>query len=126
MKTSNSSSRVQYAIIKVRESDGRVERLVIGYPDERTLRQLLAKPSIVATGFFTRDEATKESLTHGARILPGCSRLHRLTMRRLIRFRCRVGAPQVIKSVVHTARTVLDKIQSRFKHGRRRLQVAVP
>ena len=53
------------AVIQVRESDAGTERCVIGYHDERTLRQLLAERSIVATGFSSRDEATKQSFTAG-------------------------------------------------------------
>jgi hypothetical protein len=64
MKTSRTSP-VQYAVIQVRESDAGTERCVIGYHDERTLRQLLAERSIVATGFSSRDEATKQSFTAG-------------------------------------------------------------
>ena len=65
MKTYNNSSHVQYAVIQVRESDSGIERLVISYHDERILRQFLAKRSIVATGFSTRDEATKDSFAAG-------------------------------------------------------------
>ena len=52
-------SHMLYAVIQVRQSDSGIDRCVIGYRDERTLRQLLAKCSIVATGFVSRDEATK-------------------------------------------------------------------
>ena len=65
MKMYNNSSHVQYAVIQVREGDSGVERLVISYHDERVLRQFLAKRSIVATGFATRDQATKESFAVG-------------------------------------------------------------
>ena len=37
-----------------------------------------------------------------------------------------VGAPKVVKSVVHIARGALATIQSRFRHGRRRLVPVVP
>ncbi len=135
---SNNSSRVQYAIIRVRESDGRVERLMIGYPDERTLRQLLTKRSIVATGFSTRDEATKKSLTVGSgnrvsvlsvicefRELPGCRQVRMLKTRMLSRLQNSVGAPKALRSVVHIGRVALDKIVFRFTHGRRGLEPAV-
>jgi len=126
MKTSNNSSRVKYAVIQVGRSDGRVEHLVIGYPDERTLRQILAKRSIVATGFLTRDEATKESLTCGLPVSLGGYQLRWLKMRTLSRLQSLVGAPKVAKSVVHVARGALASIQSRFRHGRRRLVPVVP
>ena len=126
MKTSNNSSRVKYAVIQVLQSDGHVEHLVIAYPDERTLRQMLAKRSIAATGFLTRDEATKESLTCGIPVSLGSYQLRWLKMRTLFRLQDRVRAPKVMNSVVHIARGALATIQSRFRHGRRRLVPAVP
>lgn len=46
----------QFAVISVRTLP-HCERLVIDYPDERTLRDLLAQPSIVALGYSSREEA---------------------------------------------------------------------
>lgn len=46
----------QFAVISVR-TPPHCERLVIAYPDEKTLRDLLAKPSIVALGYSSREEA---------------------------------------------------------------------
>jgi hypothetical protein len=46
----------QYAVISVR-TGSHCERLVIAYPDEKTLRDLLAGPSIVALGYSSREEA---------------------------------------------------------------------
>jgi hypothetical protein len=46
----------QYAVISVRTVPP-CERLVISYPDEKTLRDLLARPSIVALGYNSREEA---------------------------------------------------------------------
>jgi len=49
-------STQQYAVILVR-TVSHFERLVIAYPDEKTLRDLLAGPSIVALGYSSREEA---------------------------------------------------------------------
>jgi len=46
----------QYAVIALRTEPCR-ERLVIAYRDEKTLRDLLAAPSIVALGYSSREEA---------------------------------------------------------------------
>ena len=46
----------QYAVISVRTLP-HSERLVVAYPDEKTLRDLLAGPSIVALGYSSREEA---------------------------------------------------------------------
>ena len=48
----------QYAVISVRSEPDR-ERLVIEYPDEETLRDLIAAPSIVALGYTSRADALK-------------------------------------------------------------------
>lgn len=53
------SSTWQYAVIDLRTEPGR-ERLVIAYPDEKTLRDLLAAASIVALGYGSRQEAVEE------------------------------------------------------------------
>ena len=46
----------QYAVISVRSEQG-CERLVIAYPDEKSLRDLLAAPSILGLGYHSREEA---------------------------------------------------------------------
>ena len=46
----------RYAVICVRSEPDR-ERLVIAYPDEETLRDLIAAPSIVALGYSSRADA---------------------------------------------------------------------
>jgi hypothetical protein len=51
------SSGVQYAVIEVLHTETSPERLVIAYPNEQTLRDLIAVPSIVALGFTSREEA---------------------------------------------------------------------
>jgi hypothetical protein len=50
------SSVWQYAVISVRSEQG-CERLVIAYPDEQSLRDLLAFPSILGLGYHCREEA---------------------------------------------------------------------
>lgn len=46
----------QYAVISVR-TEPRCERLVIAYPDEKSLRDVLAAPSILGLGYRSREEA---------------------------------------------------------------------
>jgi hypothetical protein len=50
------TSMRQYAVTSVRTVP-HCERLVIAYPDEKTLRDLLARPSILALDYNTREEA---------------------------------------------------------------------
>lgn len=50
------SSMWQYAVISVR-SEPRPDRLVIAYPDEKSLRDLLAAPSILGLGYRSREAA---------------------------------------------------------------------
>ncbi len=50
------TSTWQYAVICVRSEPDR-ERLVIAYPDEETLRDLIAAPSIVTLGYSSRADA---------------------------------------------------------------------
>ena len=52
------TSTWQYAVISARSEPDR-ERLVIAYPDEETLRDVIAAPSIVALGYTSRAEALK-------------------------------------------------------------------
>ena len=52
------TSAWRYAVINVRSEPDR-ERLVIAYPDEETLRDLIAAPSIVALGYTSRADALK-------------------------------------------------------------------
>jgi hypothetical protein len=47
----------QYAVIEARRTEGPSERFVIAYPDEESLRELIAGPSIIACGFASREEA---------------------------------------------------------------------
>jgi len=48
---------VRYAVIQASSKKDHPERLVIAYPDENWLRDLIAAPSIVGLGFTSREEA---------------------------------------------------------------------
>jgi hypothetical protein len=50
-------STVRYAIIQASSKKDHPERVVIGYPDENCLRDLIAARSIVGLGFESREEA---------------------------------------------------------------------
>lgn len=50
-------STVRYAIIQASSKKDDPERLVIAYPDEKCLRDLIAASSIVGFGFTSRAEA---------------------------------------------------------------------
>ena len=52
------TSTWRFAVIRVRSEPAR-ERSVIAYPDEETLRDLIAAPSIVTLGYSSRAEALK-------------------------------------------------------------------
>jgi hypothetical protein len=55
-------STVRYAIIHASSKKDDPERLVIAYPDEKCLRDLIATPSIVGFGFTSREEAMAKLL----------------------------------------------------------------
>jgi hypothetical protein len=44
-------------MIEARRIEGPSERFVIVYPDEESLRDLIAEPSIIACGFTSHEEA---------------------------------------------------------------------
>lgn len=48
---------VRYAVIEGLQTETGHERFVIAYPNEQSLRDLIAAPSIVAFGFASRAEA---------------------------------------------------------------------
>lgn len=54
-------SGVQYAVIEGLHTEAGPERFVISYPNEQTLRDVIAAPSIVALGFSSREEALASS-----------------------------------------------------------------
>src|SRR5260370_7301094 len=55
------SSDVRYAVIAGLRTETGPERLVIAYPNEKLLRDLIAGPSIIAGGFSSREEAVAGS-----------------------------------------------------------------
>ena len=50
-------TKLQYAVIQLSSITDPPERLILAYRDERTLRALIAGPSIVGLGFGSREEA---------------------------------------------------------------------
>jgi|SRR5580704_6292122 hypothetical protein len=57
MKALIDKSRMLYAAIQTRSTDGSAEHFVISYTSEKALRGLLAAGSIVASGCTTRERA---------------------------------------------------------------------
>ena len=57
------SSGLQYAVISGLRTETGPERLVIAYPNEKSLRDLLAASSILAVGFSSREDAVAGSRT---------------------------------------------------------------
>jgi len=55
------SSGVRYAVIAGLRTETGPERLVIAYPNEKSLRDLIAAASIIALGFSSREEAAARS-----------------------------------------------------------------
>lgn len=133
-----SNSFPVYAVVQLHQSDGGTERFVIGYQDERALREFLDKRSIVATGFLSRDEATKKSLmaeTGNRRtllnlicrfgVLASFYQLRMLKMRTLCRLQGRDSALRVMSDFIHLAGAALHEIRSRLPRSRRRLEPSV-
>jgi hypothetical protein len=56
-------TNVRYALIEGFRTETGHEHIVIAYPNEKSLRDLFAAPSIVASGFATRDEAVRSLRT---------------------------------------------------------------
>ena len=50
-------TKLQYAVIQLSSITDPPERLILAYRDERTLRTLIAGPSIVGLGFVSREAA---------------------------------------------------------------------
>ena len=59
------SSGMQYAVIAGLRTETGPERLVIAYPNEELLRDLIAASSIIAVGFSSREEAAASSRASG-------------------------------------------------------------
>jgi hypothetical protein len=53
-------SGVHYAVIAGLRTETGPERFVIAYPDEKSLRELIAERSIIAVGFSSREEAAAD------------------------------------------------------------------
>jgi hypothetical protein len=51
------SANVKYAVIQISSEPYSPQRLVLAYPDEQSLRNLIAEPSIIACGFAHPEEA---------------------------------------------------------------------
>ena len=57
MKSFANCPNIQYAIIRASSRHDSPERLVLAYADEKSLRSLVAAPSIIALGFASRSAA---------------------------------------------------------------------
>ena len=57
MKELINFSSVHYAVIEALRTETGPERFVIAYPNEQSLRDVIAAPSIIAFGFPSREEA---------------------------------------------------------------------
>jgi len=51
------SSSMRYAVIQISTANRCPEKLVLAYQDEKSLRELIARPSILGLGFSSREEA---------------------------------------------------------------------
>jgi hypothetical protein len=96
------TSTWQYAVICVRSEPDR-ERLVIAYPDEETLRDLIAAPSIVTLGYSCRADALKNIdrsavLPTTLAFLTEC----RVVLRRVAAGFGLSGASRVMRSLLHS------------------------
>ena len=94
-------STLQYAVICVRSEPDR-ERLVLAYPDEETLRDLIAAPSIVALGYSSRADALKSidrsAVLHTTQtFLTEC----RVVLRRIAGGFGLSGASRVMRGLLH-------------------------
>lgn len=57
MKSFANCPNIQYAIIRASGTHDSPELLVLAYADEKSLRSLIAEPSIIALGFASRSAA---------------------------------------------------------------------
>ena len=69
------SMGMHYAVIAGLRTETGPERFVIAYPNEESLRDLIAAPSILAAGFSSREEAVADSR---ASVAPAVGRQERL------------------------------------------------
>lgn len=63
------SGSMQYAVIAGLHTETGIERLVIAYPSEESLRDLIAAPSIIAAGFSSPEEAAAGSIACAATVV---------------------------------------------------------
>lgn len=115
MNDSLDTSTWRYAVISVRSDPAR-ERLVIAYPDEDILLDLIAAPSIVALGYSSRADALKnidccETTKASVKRLLKAAVLHtnmtfltecRAALRRLAGSFRRSGSSRVVRDLVHS------------------------
>jgi hypothetical protein len=57
MKSFANRHEIRYSIIRASSTHDSPELLVLAYPDEKSLRSLIAEPSIIAVGFASRSAA---------------------------------------------------------------------
>ena len=114
MQTFISGVRTLYAAIETRRGDGATERFVLAYTWEQSLRELVAAPSIVASGCLTRENA--EEICRGEK--PGRRSLasSRVSGVRLQRsssvcsaLRCAFGDKNLLDNVPHLCRWMLTE-----------------
>jgi hypothetical protein len=63
VNTLSESSSVRYAVIEALRNESSSEQFVIAYRNEQLLREFVAAPCIIATGFLSRYEAAKNLKT---------------------------------------------------------------
>jgi len=64
MKSFANCPNIQYAIVRASSTHDPPELLVLAYADEKSLRSLIAEPSIIALGFASRSAADAAGIFH--------------------------------------------------------------
>jgi len=64
MKSFANCPNIQYAIIRASSTHDSPELVVLAYADEKSLRSLIAEPSIIALGFASRSAASAAGSFH--------------------------------------------------------------
>jgi hypothetical protein len=93
------ASTWRYAVICVRSEPAR-ERLVIAYPDEETLRDLIAAPSIVALGYTSPAGALK-NIDRDVTTTASLKRLPSVALRRLAGAFGLSGTSKIMRNLLH-------------------------
>ena len=93
------TSTWRYAVICVRSKPDR-ERLVIAYPDEATLRDLIAAPSIVALGYTSPAGALK-NIDRDVTTTASLKRLPSVALRRLAGAFGLSGTSKIMRNLLH-------------------------